>query len=156
MTKIISKKKFLSIKKKIKSNNKIIVMTNGCFDIIHPGHIDIFEKSKKLGDLLVVLVNSDRSIRMLKGKKRPILKQHERLKILNAIQVIDYIILFNTQTPEKIYKELMPDILTKGSQYKKDAIAGSAYIQKKGGKIFLIPMLGSYSTTKIIKKIKSL
>tara|TARA_B110000503_G_C7155083_1_gene416931 strand:- start:1134 stop:1604 length:471 start_codon:yes stop_codon:yes gene_type:complete len=156
MTKIISKKKFLSIKKKIKRNKKIIVMTNGCFDIIHPGHIDIFEKSKKMGDLLVVLVNSDKSIRMLKGKKRPILKQRERLKILNSIQVIDYIILFNTKTPENIYKELMPDILTKGSQYKKDAIAGSKYIQKNGGRICLVPMLGSYSTTNIIKKIKNL
>jgi rfaE bifunctional protein nucleotidyltransferase chain/domain len=154
MTKIISKKNFLSIKKKL--NKMIIVMTNGCFDIIHPGHIDIFEKSKKLGDLLVVLVNSDRSIRMLKGKKRPILRQHERLKILNAIQVIDYIILFNTKTPENIYKELMPDILTKGSQYKKDIVAGSSYIKKNGGKTILIPMLGRYSTTNIIKKIKSL
>ena len=154
MTKIISKKKFLSIKKKLVK--KVIVMTNGCFDIIHPGHIDIFEKSKKLGDLLVVLVNSDKSIRMLKGKKRPILKQHERLKILNSMQAIDYIIPFNTKTPENIYKELMPDILTKGSQYKKETISGSKYVKKNGGRICLIPMLGRFSTTNIIKKIKNL
>jgi D-beta-D-heptose 7-phosphate kinase/D-beta-D-heptose 1-phosphate adenosyltransferase len=156
MNKVVSKKFFLQIKKKLKKKNKTIVMTNGCFDVLHPGHIDIFEKSKKLGHVLVVLLNTDNSIKLIKGKTRPIFKQADRAKILSSIQHIDYIIFFKSRSPDQIYKNLLPDILTKGSEYKASFIAGSDFIKKNGGKIKLIPMLKKYSTTNIIKKIKNL
>ena len=156
MVKNISLSKFLDIKKELKRKKKKIVITNGCFDLLHPGHIKIFENSKKLGDILVVLVNSDKSVKKNKGTKRPIQKQKDRLEILRAITWIDYIIIFNDKEPTHLYKKLLPDFMTKGSQYKNNRIAGAKEIKESGGKVVLIKMKGNYSTTSIIKKIKKL
>lgn len=156
MKKNLSLKFFLKIRNKLKNNNKKLVCTNGCYDILHPGHIKIFRESKKKGDKLLVLLNSDNSIKLNKGHKRPILKLNERLSILNSIEYIDYILVFNELTPEKIISKIKPDFLTKGSEYKKSKIAGSQLVLKNKGKIHLIKMLKKYSTTNIIKKIKNL
>tara|TARA_Y100000389_G_C17432870_1_gene503783 strand:- start:254 stop:724 length:471 start_codon:yes stop_codon:yes gene_type:complete len=156
MEKYISLKVFLKIRNRLKKENKKLIATNGCFDILHPGHIKIFEESKNIGDKLLVLINSDKSIKLNKGNKRPILKLKERISILNSIKYIDYLLVFNELTPEKILLKIKPDILTKGSEYKKTQIAGFKIISKNGGKIKLIKMFKKYSTTSIIRRIKNL
>lgn len=156
MEKKLSLTIFLKIRKKLKKNNQKLVVTNGCFDILHPGHIKIFKSSKNSGDKLLVLINSDKSIKLNKGNKRPIQNLKSRIQILNSIKYIDYILVFDKKTPEKIISKIKPDILTKGSEYKKSQIAGNKIINKEGGKIKLIKMFKKYSTTNIIKKIKNL
>lgn len=143
------KKKFFNLKKR----NKKIVMTNGCFDIIHAGHIKIFKESKKLGDILVVAVNSDRSIKKLKGNSRPFNKIKDRLSVLESIIYIDHILVFNSLTPKNIYQKLKPHIITKGSEYHKSEVVGSLSITKNNGKVILIKMLKNRSTSNLAKKI---
>ena len=128
-------------------------MTNGCFDIIHAGHIKIFKESKKLGDILVVAVNSDRSIKKLKGNSRPFNKIKDRLSVLESIIYIDHILVFNSLTPKNIYQKLKPDIITKGSEYHKSEVVGSLSITKNNGKVILIKMLKNRSTSNLAKKI---
>lgn len=156
MKKIFNLKNFLQEKKKLKKQKKKLIITNGCFDILHPGHIKIFELSKKMGDRLLVLVNSDKSVKMNKGLKRPILKLSERLILLSAIKYIDYIIVFHEKTPEILITKVKPEILTKGSQYKKSKIVGSKFVEENGGEVKVIKMLKNHSTTNIIKKIKNI
>ncbi len=156
MSRVISSAQLGKVLKKIKNANKSIVVTNGCFDIIHSGHIDIFRKSKKLGDNLFVLLNSDKSIRKIKGKDRPIIKQKDRIKVLRSIKYIDYIIVFNTKTAVNLYKKIKPKFLTKGSQYLKKKIIGREIIEQNYGKIKLIKMIPKISTSIIVNKIKSL
>ena len=156
MNKKISLKNFLKIRKKFKKNNKKITVTNGCYDLIHPGHIKILRESKKLGDILVVLINSDKSVKINKGSTRPIQDQRDRIEILSSIKYVDYIIMFNDKTPTNLYKKLLPEFLTKGNEYKKDLIAGAKEVIKGGGKIKLITMKKNYSSSKIINKIKKL
>lgn len=128
-------------------------MTNGCFDIIHAGHIKIFKESKKLGDILVVAVNSDRSIKKLKGNSRPFNKIKDRLSVLESIIYIDHILVFNSLTPKNIYQKLKPHIITKGSEYHKSEVVGSLSITKNNGKVILIKMLKNRSTSNLAKKI---
>lgn len=128
-------------------------MTNGCFDIIHAGHIKIFKESKKLGDILVVAVNSDRSIKKLKGNSRPFNKIKDRLSVLESIIYIDHILVFNSLTPKNIYQKLKPHIITKGSEYHKSEVVGSLSITKNNGKVILIKMLKNLSTSNLAKKI---
>ena len=156
MKKIFNLKNFLQERRKLKKQKKKLIVTNGCFDIPHPGHIKIFERSKKMGDRLLVLLNSDKSIKMNKGSKRPIFNLRERLILLSSIKYIDYIIVFDQKTPEIIITKIRPEILTKGAEYKKSKIIGSEFLKKIGSKVKVIRMLKNYSTTNIIKKIKKI
>ena len=139
--------------KEFKSQNKNIIMTNGCFDILHAGHIDYLKKAKNLGGILFVAVNDDNSVRRLKGKKRPVNNINNRMKLLSALEFIDYVFSFSEDTPEKIYREITPDILVKGGDYKLDEIVGAKKTISEGGKVEIIPFLKGFSTTDIIKKI---
>lgn len=154
MGKIISLTTLKKYIKNFKKKNLLIVVTNGCFDIIHPGHIKIFEESKKLGDKLIVLVNTDKSVKKLKGETRPIISLKSRLKILSSIEHIDYLVAFDQPTPVNLYNIIKPDFLTKGSQYKIKELAGEKIIKKNNGKIKLIKMISKFSTSNIINKIK--
>lgn len=156
MGKKISLKHFLELKKKFKKNKKKLVVTNGCYDLIHPGHIRILRESKKIGDVLVVLINSDKSVKKNKGSMRPIQKQKDRVEILTSIKYVDFVIMFDNKTPSSLYKKLLPDVLTKGSEYKKNSIAGAREVISYGGKVKLIKMKKNYSTSKIINKIKKI
>ena len=144
------------ILKKLRIKKKKLVVTNGCFDILHSGHIKLIRQSKEFGDILILLINTDKSVKKNKGNSRPILKENIRLKILSSIKYIDYIIPFDDKTPVKLYKMIRPDILVKGRQYRKDKIAGSKIILKYGGKIKLVKMVNKISTSIIIDKIKNL
>ena len=155
-SKLISIKEFQKIKR-VKLAKKSLVMTNGCFDILHAGHIEYLYKSRKLGDKLLIAVNSDKSIKLLKGSKRPIINFKDRIKILSSLYFVDFIIKFDSKTPDEVYKIIQPNILTKGDEYIKiSLIAGSKNVIKSGGKVKLIKMKKNYSTTNIIKKIKSI
>jgi D-beta-D-heptose 7-phosphate kinase/D-beta-D-heptose 1-phosphate adenosyltransferase len=153
--KIVDQKKLFKIVKKLKKENKKIVMTNGCFDIIHPGHVSYLEKSKKLGDVLIVLLNSDKSIKMNKGKNRPINNLYFRQQVLSGLSSVNYLTSFKDKTPKKLYKIMKPNILTKGFDVAKKLIAGADYVKKYGGKVKLIKYDMRFSTTKIIKNIRT-
>ena len=135
---------------KLKSANNKIVFTNGCFDIIHKGHLSYLHQSKDLGDYLIVGLNSDDSVKLLKGSDRPINNQNVRAKNLLRLDYVDAVIIFSEETPEELIKLLLPDILTKGGDYQKNQIAGSNTVINNGGKVIILPHLKGYSTTAII------
>lgn len=151
--KIKTKNKLRLILSNLKSKSKKIVFTNGCFELIHAGHIRCLNKAKKIGDILVVAVNSDSSVRRLKGKNRPIIPAKDRAEIVAALGCVDYVVLFNELTPKKLIEYLKPDILVKGSDYKLNEIVGRKTLQKYGGKVITVPLVKGKSTTRLIKKI---
>ena len=136
-------------------NGDKIVFTNGCFDLIHLGHLEILARSADLGDKLIVGINSDMSIKKIKGNSRPIIEEDSRAKQLAAIEFIDAVILFNEDTPYNLINILKPDVLTKGGDYKKNDIIGNELINKEKGEVVIIPLTQGYSTTSILEKIKN-
>lgn len=135
-----------------KNNGKKIVFTNGCFDILHRGHVEYLQKAKELGDLLVLGLNSDSSVKRLKGESRPINNEKDRAIILSALECVDYIIIFDEDTPFELIKNLKPDILVKGGDYKIENVVGREYAKET----VLIDFVDGYSTTKIIKNINDI
>ena len=138
-----------------KKNGHKIVFTNGCFDIIHKGHIEILSKSSDLGDKLIVGLNSDSSVRNLKGNSRPIIDEDSRSIALAALSFVDAIVLFSEDTPIHLISTLNPDILAKGGDYEIRTIVGHEIVQKNGGEVILIPFVDGFSSTNIINKIKN-
>jgi len=131
-----------------------VVFTNGCFDIIHKGHIEVLARSADLGDKLIIGLNSDKSIQKLKGKDRPIIDEQSRAILLSALSFVDAIILFSEATPLKLISTLLPDVLVKGGDYEIETIVGHEIVQQNGGKVKLVPFLDGFSSTTIIDKIK--
>lgn len=140
---------------KAQSESRTVVMTNGCFDILHPGHIDYLEKARALGDMLFVAVNDDESVKRLKGDKRPINDLHSRLKMLSSLGCVTGVVSFSEDTPESLYCELLPDILVKGGDYELHQIAGAECVLKNNGKVLALDFLEGYSSSNIIHKIKN-
>jgi rfaE bifunctional protein nucleotidyltransferase chain/domain len=153
---IISRQKLLSLIQKLKTEGKRIIFTNGCFDILHPGHIDYLKKTKELGDILIVGINSDESIKKIKQQNRPINKLLDRMIVLNSIKYVDYVVPFDEETPENLIKIIKPDVLTKGGDWNKKDVVGSDFVKSYGGKVAIIPYIKDKSTTNIIKKILNL
>lgn len=139
-----------------RSNGNKIIMTNGCFDILHTGHIYLLNEASKLGDLLIVALNSDSSVKLNKGNTRPINIELDRAYVLSAVQNVDYIIIFDEETPEKVICTILPDILVKGSDYKDKYIAGQQCLEKIGKKITLIDLIEGKSTTNLINKLDNI
>lgn len=139
---------------RLREEGKKIVFTNGCFDIIHAGHVDYLEKAKSLGDFLIVGLNSDSSVRRLKGKDRPVNPQEHRKRVLEGLKAVDMVIIFEEDTPEKLIKEIKPDILVKGGDWKIENIVGADFVMSYGGKVCTIDFVYDTSTTKIIQKVK--
>jgi D-beta-D-heptose 7-phosphate kinase/D-beta-D-heptose 1-phosphate adenosyltransferase len=131
-------------------NNKKIVFTNGCFDILHIGHIRYLEKAKEYGDILIIGLNSDESVRRLKGDLRPISTQEDRALLLSALQFVDYVVLFEEDTPYNLIQQISPDILIKGADYQDKEVVGSELVKE----LILIDFISGKSTTNIINKIK--
>jgi len=149
-TKLVDIKQLKTIIEDLRKKNKTIVFTNGCFDILHAGHVIYLEKAKELGNVLIVGLNSDRSVRNIKGDGRPIQNQDDRAKILSSLESVDYVVLFDDDTPEDLIKQIMPDYLVKGSDYKIEDIAGRQYAKKT----VTIEYIEGKSSTSIIKNIK--
>ena len=145
-----------SIVENQQKSGKRVVFTNGCFDIIHPGHIFILEQAKLKGDILVVGLNSDQSIKSFKSELRPICPQDDRAYVLAGLASVDYIFIFNEDTPERIIMEISPDVLVKGKDYQIEDIAGANYMLKENKKIELVDIIDEKSTTDIIESIKKL
>jgi D-sedoheptulose 7-phosphate isomerase len=132
---------------------EIIVFTNGCFDLIHPGHIDLLKKAKALGTKLIVGINSDRSVRSIKGEGRPILSEKDRAEILMSLEMVDEVRIFDELTPEKLIKEICPDVLVKGGDWAVEEIVGADFVLERGGKVYSIPLKEDYSSSLIIQRI---
>ena len=145
--------RLVKIRTSLKREGKKVVFTNGCFDLIHSGHVHLFQKAKMLGDVLIVAVNDDRSIETIKGASRPIFPLAERLEILEAIEYIDYIISFSEETPQKVISALLPDVLVKGKDWKKDEVVGRKEVEEAGGEVVLVSLCEGQSTTSILEKI---
>ena len=137
-----------------KRNGKKIVFTNGCFDVLHPGHIRSLEKARSLGDALIVGINSDESVRTLKGKGRPVIPEQERAEILVNLECVDAVLIFDEFTPQRVVAELLPDVLVKGGDWPGNQIVGREEVEAAGGKIVLVDVVPGYSTTEILKKIR--
>lgn len=144
----------MDIIKKIKKKKKKIVFTNGCFDIIHIGHIELLKFCSSLGDLVVVGLNTDESVKRIKGEKRPINPLEDRKRILESIRYVDLVIPFDEDTPLNLIKEIKPDILVKGGDWKEEDIVGSDFVRTYGGKVVIFPYIKDKSTTNIIKKME--
>tara|TARA_Y100000992_G_C21201419_1_gene460653 strand:+ start:207 stop:671 length:465 start_codon:yes stop_codon:yes gene_type:complete len=136
-------------------NKEKIVFTNGCFDILHPGHIHILDQAKSYADILIVGLNSDESIKRLKGPKRPKVSQKDRLRILSSIKFVDYAVLFEEDTPLKLIKKIKPNILVKGGDYNSDDIVGSEFVKSNGGEIKIVQLLEGYSSSSLIDKFEN-
>lgn len=131
------------------------VFTNGCFDIIHPGHVDLLRRARDLGTELIVGINSDDSVRIIKGNDKPYLNQNDRAEILKSIRYVDEVYIFDEQTPENLIKKIKPDVLVKGGDWAVDEIIGADFVLKNGGKVFSLPLKADYSSSSIAEKIKS-
>lgn len=134
-------------------SDKKIVFTNGCFDIIHRGHVEYLNEAKKLGDILIVGLNSDASVRKLKGSERPVNQELDRQFVLQNLKAVDFVEIFSEQTPLKLIKKINPDILAKGGDWKVEQIVGADYVLGNGGQVFSLNLVKGYSTTNIIKKM---
>ncbi|MCM8778763.1 MAG: D-glycero-beta-D-manno-heptose 1-phosphate adenylyltransferase [Candidatus Omnitrophica bacterium] len=137
----------------LRKENKKIVFTNGCFDILHYGHLKYLEKAKGLGDILIVGINRDVSVKAIKGNFRPINRCRERMALVAGLQCVDYCLSFKEKTPARIIREIKPDVLVKGGDWKKEDIVGYKFVKSYGGDVRTIKFLKGYSTTGIIKKI---
>ncbi|MBI5199593.1 MAG: D-glycero-beta-D-manno-heptose 1-phosphate adenylyltransferase [Nitrospirae bacterium] len=152
-SKIKERKQLKNILDRLKRKSKKIVFTNGCFDLIHSGHVRYLEKAKGLGDVLVVAINTDSSIRRIKGVKRPITPQRERAEVLASLGCVDYVTFFKEDTPYELIKLLKPYILVKGGDWEKKDIVGRDVVERNGGKVYTIPFIKGVSTTAIVERI---
>ncbi len=143
----------LKIRARLRSRGKKVVFTNGCFDLIHGGHIELFRKAKSLGDVLIVALNTDASVRKIKGPSRPVFPLEERFEVLGAIEYIDYLTSFVEETPQKIIAVLLPDILVKGGDWRPGRVVGKKEVEAAGGRVVIIPYLKGHSSSAIIKQI---
>ncbi|BAI79739.1 glycerol-3-phosphate cytidyltransferase [Deferribacter desulfuricans SSM1] len=137
----------------IDRKGKKVVFTNGCFDIVHYGHISYLYKAKELGDILVVALNSDESVKRLKGEKRPINSLKERAALIASLKPVDYVTMFEEDTPYNIIKKIKPDVLVKGGDWKEDEIVGSDIVKSYGGEVYSLNFVEGFATTNIIEKI---
>jgi len=144
-----------SLVSRLKREGKKIVFTNGVFDILHFGHVDYLEKAGNLGDILIVGLNRDSSVKKFKSKNRPVQPERDRARILAALRMVDYVILFSEETPERLIKLIEPDILVKGADYKISQIVGADFVKSYGGRVRRIPLRKGRSTTEIIKRLKT-
>ncbi len=153
-SKIKSRQELQGIVEGLKSEGKTVVFTNGCFDLLHPGHIRYLEKARAQGDVLVVALNSDRSVRKIKGEDRPVLSQEERSEIMGGLGCVDFVTMFDEETPENIIKELVPTVLVKGGDWPVDKILGRQVVESNSGRVVSIDFEEEFSTSNIIKRIR--
>ena len=151
--KIKERKDLTRIIKNLKARGKRIIFTNGCFDLLHVGHVRYLEEAKALGDVLVIGVNSDSSVRKIKGPGRPILPVEERVEILSGLGCVDYVAVFDELDPLKLITSLQPNVLAKGGDWTKEQIAGGEVVEKSGGEVIIIPLVQGVSTSNLIETI---
>ena len=154
MNKILDRKTLQEKLDALRKENKKIAFTNGCFDILHVGHVRYLREAKKTADVLVLALNSDSSVQSIKGEQRPLVPQEERAEILAALEFIDFVIIFPELTPLELINYLKPDIIIKGADWPENKVVGGDNVKKWGGRVILIPIVEGKSTTNIVEKIK--
>lgn len=140
----------------LKRDGRRVVFTNGCFDILHPGHVRMLEKARSLGDALIVGINSDSSVQEIKGPQRPLIPEDERAELLAALEAVDFVTVFDEPTPRELIAAILPAVLVKGSDWGPDEIVGREEVEAAGGEVISIPLEVGYSTTKLIERIRRL
>jgi len=153
--KILTRDELLIERRRLRAAGKKLVFTNGVFDILHVGHVRYLEQSRALGDALVVAINSDASVRELKGEGRPLMNENDRAEILAALEAVDYVTIFDDVSPRALIAELLPDVLVKGGDYALDQIHGREEVEAAGGRVVSLPLVEGASTSKIIERIKT-
>ena len=138
----------------LRSTGKVVVLTNGCFDLLHPGHVSYLTEARELGDVLIVALNSDRAVRELKGRGRPILNQGERAEVISALRCVDYVTIFDDVSPREMISTVLPDVLVKGGDWGVDQIIGREEVEAAGGKVLSLPLVQGVSTSELIERIK--
>ena len=153
MTSALPLETLRAARERLRKEGKKVVFTNGCFDLIHPGHVRYLQQARALGDALIVALNSDRSVRELKGDKRPILTENERAEVMAALACVDYVTIFDEPTPREIIAALLPDVLVKGGDWGIDSIVGREEVEAAGGRVLSLPFVDGCSTTDVIERI---
>ena len=154
MEKIVSQDELFQIATREKAGGRRVVFTNGCFDLLHPGHVRCLAEARALGDLLIVAVNSDSSVRGNKGPERPLVPQQDRAEVLAALASVDYVTIFDEPTPRELIARVLPDVLVKGEDWAIDDVAGRAEVEASGGRVVSIALAPGYSTTSLVEKIR--
>ena len=151
---ILDRGELLRVRAELRAAGRRLVFTNGCFDILHVGHVRYLAAARSLGDALLVAINSDRSVRVLKGAGRPVLNEAERAEMLAALAAVDFVTVFEEDSPRKLISELLPDVLVKGGDYALDEIHGREEVERAGGRVLALPFVEGASTTGIIERIR--
>ncbi len=152
--KILSTDEMLRERERLRKSGRRLVFTNGCFDLLHVGHVRYLQQARALGDALVVAINSDASVRKLKGEGRPVMNEAERAEMLAALASVDYVTIFDDTSPRSLIAELLPDLLVKGGDYRQDEIHGREEVEAAGGRVLSLPFIEGASTSSIIEKIQ--
>jgi D-beta-D-heptose 7-phosphate kinase/D-beta-D-heptose 1-phosphate adenosyltransferase len=141
-------------RRKWREEGRRVVLTNGCFDLLHPGHLALLEAARALGDVLVVAINSDRSVRRIKGEGRPLVSEEERAETLLALEAVDRVVVYDEATPLEVVKAVVPEVLVKGADWAEDAIVGREEVEATGGRVVRVPMVPDRSTTAMLERIR--
>jgi rfaE bifunctional protein nucleotidyltransferase chain/domain len=154
MGKVVSREELIQIAAREKSAGRRVVFTNGCFDLLHPGHVRCLAEARALGDVLVVAINSDRSVRGNKGPERPLVPQQDRAEVLAALSSVDYVAIFDEPTPGELISRVLPNVLVKGSDWAPDQVVGREEVEAAGGRVISIPLVPGFSTSNLLEKIR--
>jgi len=152
---VLDRRELIELRKALRQEGKRVVFTNGCFDILHRGHIEYLKRARVFGDVLIVAVNSDVSVRRLKGEQRPIIPEEDRAEIVAALGVVDYVTIFDEETPYDLILDLVPDVLVKGADWKVEEVVGRDVVEAAGGHVATVEYIPNRSTTGIIETIRS-
>ena len=156
MSKLSDRKQVAAERERLRREGKRVVFTNGCFDLLHPGHIRYLAQARALGDVLIIAINSDRSVRELKGQGRPILNEQERAEVLSGLEAVDFVVVFDDETPRELIADILPDVLVKGGDWALNEIVGRDEVEAGGGQVISLPYVEGQSTSKIIERILAL
>lgn len=154
MGKVVSQDDLVRLRAREKHDGRKVVFTNGCFDLLHPGHVRCLAEARALGDVLIVAVNSDRSVRENKGPERPLVSEQDRAEVLAALSSVDYVTIFDEPTPRELISQILPDVLVKGADWALDDVVGRKEVEAAGGRVISIPLADGYSTTRLVDKIR--
>ena len=150
---LVPRNKIATLANRLRRDGKRVVFTNGVFDILHRGHVGYLAKAKAYGDVLIIGLNSDRSVRRLKGRLRPIQSQRDRAEVLLALRSVDYVVVFDEDTPDRLIEQVRPDVLVKGADYELTQIAGAGFVRSYGGKVRRVRLVPGRSTSKILRRM---
>jgi D-glycero-beta-D-manno-heptose 1-phosphate adenylyltransferase len=155
MGKIVSQEELIQVTAREKRAGRRVVFTNGCFDLLHPGHVRCLAEARALGDVLVVAINSDRSVRGNKGPERPLVAEQDRAEVLASLASVDYVAIFEEPTPRELISRVLPSVLVKGADWPPDQVAGREEVEAAGGRVVSIPLAPGYSTTSLVQRIRN-